>query len=77
MIERIKKYVFVDDLKICENDELRNHILFCQQIETYLLLKHFISTNDIDFFLYVFVRIAILFHNTKKHNYQMKILYMF
>ena len=77
MIEKIRKYVLVDDLKICENDELRNHILFCQQIETYLLLKHFISTDDIDFFLHAFARAAILFHDTKKHNYQIKILYMF
>ena len=53
MIEKIKKYVFVDDLKIYENDELRNHILFCQQVEAYLLLKYFISTDDIDFFLHV------------------------
>jgi hypothetical protein len=64
-------------LFIIQDEKLRNHILYVQQIETYLLLKYVIFRDDIDFFFRMFVRIILLFYESKKFNYQMKTLYMF
>jgi hypothetical protein len=64
-------------LFIIQNEKLRNHILYVQQIETYLLLKYVISRDDIDLLSRMFARIILLFHESKKFNYQMKTLYMF
>lgn len=77
MIKKIRKYILIDDMTICQNEKLRNHIFFCQQIEAYLLLKFFISKDDIDFFSHAFVKTIMLFHETRKHNYHMLTLYMF
>ncbi len=38
-----------------QDKELRNHILYVQQIKTYLLLEYVISRDDIDFFFRMFV----------------------
>ncbi len=65
------------DLDQCENDELRNYILFCQHVKSYLWLKYVISRDDIDFLSFVFVKIVVLFHDLSKFNYQTKTLYMF
>jgi hypothetical protein len=65
------------DLDQCENDELRNYILFCQHVKWYLWLKYVISRDDIDFLFFAFVKIVVLFHDSSKFNYQTKTLYMF
>jgi hypothetical protein len=65
------------DFDQCRNDELRNHILFCQHVKLYLWLKYVISRDDIDFLSFVFVKIVVLFHDSNKFNYQTKTLYMF
>jgi hypothetical protein len=65
------------DLNQCKNDELRNHILFCQHVKSYLWLKYVISRDDIDFLSFAFVKIVVLFHDSSKFNYQTKTLYMF
>ncbi len=65
------------DLDQRKNDELRNHILFCQHVKSYLWLKYVISRNDIDFLSFAFIKVVILFHDSSKFNYQTKTLYMF
>ncbi len=64
-------------LFIIQDEELRNHILYVQQIETYSLLKYVIFRDDIDFLFRMFARVILLFHESKKFNHQMKTLYMF
>ncbi len=76
-IEQIRLFLMKLDLDQCENDELRNHILFCQHVKSYLWLKYVISRDDIDFLSFAFVRIVVLFHDSSKFNYQTKTLYMF
>jgi hypothetical protein len=76
-IEQIRLFLMKLDLDQCENDELRNHILFCQHVKSYLWLKYVISRDDIDFLSFVFVKVVVLFHDSSKFNYQTKTLYMF
>jgi hypothetical protein len=76
-IEQIRLFFMKFDLDQCENDELRNHILFCQHVKSYLWLKYVIFRDDIDFLSFIFVKIVVLFHDSSKFNYQMKTLYMF
>jgi hypothetical protein len=76
-IEQIRLFLMKFDLDQCENDELRNHILFCQHVKSYLWLKYIISRDDIDLLFFAFVKIVVLFHNSSKFNYQTKTLYMF
>ncbi len=76
-IEQIRLFLMKFDLDQCENDELRNHILFCQYVKSYLWLKYVISRDDIDFLSFAFVKIVVLFHDLSKFNYQTKTLYMF
>jgi hypothetical protein len=68
-IEQIRFFFMKFDLDQCENDELRNHILFCQHVKSYLWLKYVISRDDIDFLSFVFVKIVVLFHDSNKFNY--------
>jgi hypothetical protein len=56
---------------------LRNHILFCQHVKSYLWLKYVISRDDIDFLFFAFFKIVVLFHDSSKFNYQTKTLYIF
>jgi hypothetical protein len=44
-IEQIRLFLMKFDLDQCEDDELRNHILFCQHVKLYLWLKYVISTS--------------------------------
>jgi hypothetical protein len=76
-IEQIRFFFMKFDLDQCEDDELRNHILFCQHVKSYLWLKYVIFRDDIDFLSFVFVKIVVLFHDSNKFNYQTKTLYMF
>ncbi len=77
VIEEIRVFLVKLDFDQCRNDELRNHILFCQHVKSYLWLKYVIFRDDIDFLSFVFVRVVVLFHDSSKFNYQMKTLYMF
>jgi hypothetical protein len=76
-IEQIRFFFMKFDLEQCENDELRNHILFCQHVKSYLWLKYVIFRDDIYFLFFAFVKIVVLFHDSSKFNYQTKTLYMF
>jgi hypothetical protein len=77
VIKEIRIFLVKLDLDQCRDDELRNHILFCQHVKTYLWLKYVISRDDIDFLSFAFVRVVVLFHESSKFNYQTKTLYMF
>jgi hypothetical protein len=68
-IEQIRFFFMKFDLDQCENNELRNHILFCQHVKSYLWLKYVISRDNIDFLFFAFVKIVILFHDSSKFNY--------
>jgi hypothetical protein len=76
-IEQIRLFFMKLDFDQCENDELRNHILFCQHVKSYLWLKYVIFRDDINLLLFIFVKIVVLFHDSSKFNYQTKTLYMF
>jgi hypothetical protein len=77
VMKEIRIFFVKFDLDQCKIDELRNHILFCQHVKSYLWLKYVISRDDIDFLSFVFVKIVVLFHDSNKFNYQTKTLYMF
>jgi hypothetical protein len=50
LVEKIRIYLMNFHLFNIQDEKLRNHILYVQQIETYLLLKYVIFRDDIDFF---------------------------
>jgi hypothetical protein len=77
VIKKIRVFLVKFDLDQCRDNELRNHILFCQHVKSYLWLKNVIFHDDIDFLSFAFVKIVILFHDSSKFNYQTKTLYMF
>ena len=60
-----------------QDDELRNHVFFCQQVKAYLLLKYAISSGDIGFLPHAIARAAVLFHDCRKFNYQTETLFIF
>jgi hypothetical protein len=45
-IEQIRFFLMKFDFDQCENDELSNHILFCQHVKSYLWLKYVILKRD-------------------------------
>lgn len=72
MVERIHEYLLTRDIKTCEDGELRNHLFYCQQVEEYLLLKHAISKDDIGLLRHATAWAMVMFHGTRKHNYQLE-----
>jgi hypothetical protein len=68
-IEQIQFFLMKLDLDQCEDDELRNHILFCQHVKSYLWLKYVIFRDDINLLSFIFVKIVVLFHDSSKFNY--------
>ncbi len=76
-MNEIREYLMSFKNFACLNEKLRNHILYVQQVETYLILKYVIFRNDIDLLSRVFAQVILLFHESKRFNYQMKTLYMF
>ncbi len=55
LMNEIQEYLMSFKNFACLNEKLRNHILYVQQIETYLILKYVIFRNDIDFLSRMFV----------------------
>jgi hypothetical protein len=54
LMNEIREYLMSFKNLACLNEKLRNHILYVQQIETYLILKYVIFQNDIDLFSRIF-----------------------
>ncbi len=77
LMNEIREYLMSFKSFACLNKKLRNHILYVQQVEMYLILKYVIFRDDIDLFSRMFAQVILLFHESKKFNYQMKTLYMF
>jgi len=57
--------------------ELRNHILFLQQAQTYLLLKYAIKHADIGLIRRAVARCCIYFHGSGQHKYAYEMLYLY
>lgn len=76
-IEQVRVYLLTLTKETRQHDELRNHVLYCQQVEAYQLLKHAISTGDIGLLPHAIARVAVMFHGCKKFNYQIETLFMF
>jgi hypothetical protein len=77
LMNEIREYLMSFKNFACLNEKLRNHILYVQQVETYLILKYVIFRKNIDLFSRMFAQVILLFHESKRFNYQMKTLYMF
>lgn len=56
--------------------ELRNHILFLQHTQTYLLLKYAIKRADIGLLRRAVDRCCIYFHGSAQHKYAYEMLYL-
>jgi hypothetical protein len=54
LMNEIREYLMSFKSFACLNEKLRNHILYVQQIETYLILKYVISRDDINLFSRMF-----------------------
>lgn len=76
-VEQVCTYLLKSSEAMAQNGELRNHVLFYQQVKGYLMLKHAISTGDIRLLLYAIVCAAVMFHGCRKFNYQIETLFMF
>jgi hypothetical protein len=62
---------FTSDMK------LRNHILFMQHMQIYLLLKYAIKRADIDLLHRAVDRCCIYFHESAQHKYAYEMLYLY
>lgn len=56
--------------------ELRNHILFLQHTQTYLLLKYAIKRADIGLLRRAVDRCCLYFHGSAQHKYAYEMLYL-
>lgn len=68
-MDKVRVQLVKSDPNACTDKVLQNHILFVQQAKVYLLLKHAILHEDIDFLTHVFTHATILFHGSSKTNY--------
>jgi hypothetical protein len=59
-----------------KNVELRNHILFLEHTQTYMLLKHAIRYADIGLIRRAIARSCVYFHASGQHKYAYEMLYM-
>lgn len=77
VMDEVRVQLVESDPNTCTDEVLRNHILFIQQAEVYLLLKHAIMHGDIGLLTHFFARATILFHGSSKTNYQFETLDLF
>jgi hypothetical protein len=77
LIHETRVRYFEDKIHLNKNDDLRNRMLFIQQMKTYMLLKYVISHANLTFIIYVFSRVIVLFHDFNKYKYSFEMLYMF
>ncbi|KAI9847096.1 MAG: hypothetical protein M1837_003214 [Sclerophora amabilis] len=59
----------------CEDEEYRNHLLFLEQTETYILLKYAIKFGDIGLISRTVDRCCIYFAGTNQFKYSFETLY--
>ena len=77
LIHKTRVCFFEDSAHEFTNNELRNRMLFVQQVEIYMLLKYVISRENLRLITYVFIRSVVLFYNSIKYKYSFEMLYMF
>jgi hypothetical protein len=77
LIHETRVRYFEDKTHLNKNDDLRNRMLFIQQMKTYMLLKYVISHANLTLIIYVFSRVIVLFHDFNKYKYNFEMLYMF
>ena len=76
-IDQVRTYLLISREATAQDDELRNHVLFCQPAEAYLMLKLANSTGDIGLLPHAIACAAVTFHGCQKLNYQTETLFMF
>ncbi|RTE68120.1 hypothetical protein BHE90_017503 [Fusarium euwallaceae] len=69
----VESYIF--DARYTKNLEVRNHILFLQQSQNYLTMKHAIKHADLGLLLRSIRRSAVYFHGSGQHKYAYEMLY--
>ncbi len=62
ILDEIRDDVYGAQTDLCEDGELRNHILYLQQMEIYMLLGYAVKHGDIGLITDCFVRETVLFH---------------
>ncbi|KAF5134279.1 hypothetical protein E5D57_004912 [Metarhizium anisopliae] len=64
------------ECRYTRNPELRNHILFLQHTQNYLVLKHAIKHADLGLLHRAITRSCVYFHASGQHKYAFEMLYL-
>lgn len=64
------------ECRYTENPELRNHVLFLQHTQNYLILKHAIKHADLGLLHRAITRSCVYFHASGQHKYAYEMLYL-
>ncbi|KAJ3453151.1 hypothetical protein MRS44_018806 [Fusarium solani] len=64
------------DCRYTKNPELRNHILFLQHTQNYLVMKHAIKHADLGLLHRGIARSCVYFHASGQHKYAFEMLYL-
>lgn len=75
-VQKAYSFSVIPDPSSIEDGEARNHILFLQQTQTYLLLKHAIKHADIGLIRRAIDRCCVYFHGSGQHKYAYEMLYL-
>lgn len=65
-----------NEARSTSDTKLRNHILFLQHMQTYLLLKYAIKRADIGLLRRAIDRCCVYFHGSAQHKYAYEMLYL-
>lgn len=75
LVDRIvQTYIFTS--RYTENPELRNHVLFLQHAQNYLLLKYAVKHADLGLLRRAIARSCVYFHASGQHKYAYEMLYL-
>ncbi|KAI9845730.1 MAG: hypothetical protein M1837_004563 [Sclerophora amabilis] len=75
IIDTLYKQLRTTSVGQCEDEEYRNHLLFLEQTETYILLKYAIKFGDIGLISRAVDRCCIYFAGTNQFKYSFETLY--
>ena len=67
---------YSNEARSVDDMELRNHTVFLQHTQTYLLLKYAIERADIGLLQRAVDRCCLYFHGSARHRYAYEILYL-
>ncbi|KAH8751037.1 hypothetical protein F5883DRAFT_434467 [Diaporthe sp. PMI_573] len=75
LVDRVvQTYTFTS--RYTENPELRNHVLFLQHAQNYLLLKYAVKHADLGLLRRAIARSCVYFHASGQHKYAYEMLYL-